>query len=116
MSISKTAHKNHEELWPDYQSRAKETDPELIEVFDNFAFDEVISHDQMDTKTRVMVTLCFLIAMGGTESQIKGHILGNVNVGNNRQMLINLMTQLLPYVGYPRSLNAISCLNEVIPA
>ncbi len=63
-----------------------------------------------------MVTLSFLIALGGTESQIKGHIQGNVNVGNSRQDLINLMTQLLPYVGYPRTLNAINCLNEILPS
>jgi 4-carboxymuconolactone decarboxylase len=60
-----------------------------------------------------MVTLSFLIAMGGTESQIKGHITGKVNVGNDRQILIDLMTQLLPYEGYPRTLNALNCLNEI---
>ena len=79
-------------------------------------FGDYISRDGLDIKTREMVTLSFLIALGGTESQIKGHIQGNANVGNNRQALINLMTQLLPYVGYPRTLNAISCLNEVSPA
>jgi 4-carboxymuconolactone decarboxylase len=249
MNISDTANKNHDELWPDYKSKTKATDPELIEVFDNFAFDEVIGQDNTNTKTRVMmimastigcqaltefrmmanaalnvgvtpvevkeivyqavpyvgiakmidfiyatneiltergvklplegqsttdnqtrqekgltkqkeifgdmidqlyenspkdllhiqhylsancfgdyvtrngldvktrelVTLSFLIALGGTESQIKGHIRGNANVGNDRQALINLMTQLLPYVGYPRTLNAINCLNEVLP-
>lgn len=248
--LSAKAIMNHEQLWPDYISKAKETDPDLIEVFDNFAFDEVISHDTMDVKIRTllimastigshalteykmfvnaalnvgvspveikevlyqavayvgmskvidfihatneifigrnialplesqsttnteirlekgyakqkeivgnriedmyknspkdllhiqeylsancfgdyitrdgldikmreMVTLSFLIAMGGTESQIKGHIQGNANVGNNRQTLINVMTQLLPYVGYPRTLNAINCLNEILPA
>jgi len=249
LNITETAHKNHEMLWPNYQSKAKETDPDLIQVFDNFAFDEVIKHDSMsvqtrsllimastigsqalteykmfvnaalnvgvspveikevlyqavpyvgvskvidfihatndifkernialplesqstttpetrfkkgiakqkeiignrvddmyknspddllhiqhylsancfgdfitrnglDVKIREMVTLSFLVALGGTESQIKGHIQGNVNVGNNRQTIINLITQLLPYVGYPRTLNAISCLNEVLP-
>ncbi len=249
INITEKAAQNHEELWPGYQSKAGQTDPELIEVFDNFAFDEILSHDNMKTKTRVlmimastigsnaltefkmmvnaalnvgatpvevkeivyqavpyvgisrvidflytaneilkergielpvenqstttpetrvakglakqkeifgemidkmyesspkdllhiqhylsancfgdyvtrnsldvktreMVTLSFLIALGGTESQIKGHIRGNANLGNDRQTLINLITQLLPYVGYPRTLNAISCLNEVIP-
>ncbi|PWS27531.1 4-carboxymuconolactone decarboxylase [Pedobacter yonginense] len=250
LGITETAHKNHEELWPNYVSKAAQTDPELIQVFDNFAFDQVIAHDKMETKIRVliimastigsqalteykmfveaalnvgvtpveikevlyqsvpyvgiskvidfigatneifvaknielplesqattspatrmekgmakqkeivgnrvnemyksspkdllhiqeylsancfgdyitrngldvktreMVTLSFLIALGGTESQIKGHISGNIKVGNNRQTLINLMTQLLPYVGYPRTLNAINCLNEILPA
>lgn len=248
-NITPMAIKNHEMLWPNYISKATETDPALIEVFDNFAFDEVISHDTMDVKLRVllimastigsqatmeykmfvnaalnvgvtpveikevlyqsvpyvgtakvidfiyatneifkernidlplesqsttspdtrfekglakqkeifgnyidnlyenspkdlihiqeylsancfgdyvsrkgldvktreMVTLSFLIALGGTESQMKGHIQGNANIGNDRQTLINLMTQLLPYVGYPRTLNAINCLNEVLP-
>ena len=62
MSISETAFKNHEELWPDYKSRAMQTDPELIELFDNFAFDEVISYGNLDTKTRVMMILGSTIA------------------------------------------------------
>jgi 4-carboxymuconolactone decarboxylase len=78
-------------------------------------FGDYITRDGLDLKMREMVTLSFLIAMGGTESQIKGHITGNVNVGNDRQTLIDLMTQLLPYVGYPRTLNALNCLNEIIP-
>jgi 4-carboxymuconolactone decarboxylase len=66
-------------------------------------------------KTRELLTLSLLIALGGTESQIKGHVQGNVNVGNDKTILLSLMTQLLPYVGYPRTLNALKCLNEVIP-
>lgn len=41
--LTEAAHKNHEELWPNYQSKVKATDPELIEVFDNFAFDDVLA-------------------------------------------------------------------------
>ena len=44
--------------------------------------------------------------MGGTESQIKGHIQGNSMLETTDKLLINLMTQLLPYVGYPRTPNA----------
>lgn len=53
--------------------------------------------------------------MGGTESQVKGHILGNVKVGNDKETLLSVTTQLLPYIRYPRTLNALKCLNEVIP-
>jgi len=249
INLTEAAIRNHEELWPDYKSKAKETDPELIQIFDNWAFDEVIGKSNLDTKTRMMVILasniacqamneyrmfvnaalnveitpveikeilyqavpyvgmakvidfiyttnevfnernislplkgqstttkenrlekglalqkdifgemidklyeqspknqhhiqqflsanCFgdyltrngldlktrelltysmLISMGGAESQVKGHIRGNVNVGNDKQRLIDVTTQLLPYIGYPRTLNALYCLNEVIP-
>ena len=55
MGISETANKNHEELFTNHKSTLKVTDPELIEIFDNFAFDEVISYGNLDTKTRLMV-------------------------------------------------------------
>ena len=52
MRISKTAETKHEELFPNHKSTLKVTDPELIEVFDNFAFDEVLEFGNLDTKTR----------------------------------------------------------------
>jgi 4-carboxymuconolactone decarboxylase len=55
--ITDAAYKNHEELFPDHKSTLNVTDPELIELFDNFAFDEVITHSKLDTKTRVIVIL-----------------------------------------------------------
>jgi 4-carboxymuconolactone decarboxylase len=51
----------------------------------------------------------------GCESQLKGHIQGNLSVGNDKAMLLGAITQLLPYPGYPRTLNGIRCLNEVLP-
>lgn len=249
MNISETALKNHEELFPNRKSKLAETDPELIEVFDNFAFDEVLQYGNLDTKTRLMVILasmiacqalaeykvmltgalnvgvtpikvkeivyqavpyvgmakvydfilatneilesrgiklplksqstttpetrfekgyavqkkivgdrlekmyaespanqlhiqkylsanCFgdyvarsgidlktrelltfsmLLSLGGCEPQLKGHIQANVNVGNDKETMLSVVTQLLPYVGYPRTLNAIRCINEVLP-
>jgi 4-carboxymuconolactone decarboxylase len=66
-------------------------------------------------RAREMITLSILIALGGVEPQIKGHIRGNLNVGSTRPVLLDLITLLLPWVGYPRTLNALSCLNEVAP-
>jgi 4-carboxymuconolactone decarboxylase len=247
--LTAAAIRNHEELFPGYVSKVKETDPELIEVFDNFAFDEVLRHGHLDVKNRLMVILastiasqalteykvllgaalnvgvtpveakevlyqavpyvgmakaldfihatnevllargvtlplegqstttpdtrlekgralskaifgdriddmyatapenqrhiqvflsanCFgdhwtrrgldtktrelltfsmLAALGGAEPQLKGHIQGNLNVGNDKEKLIAVLTQLLPYIGYPRTLSALACVNEVSP-
>ena len=62
MAISKMAQRNHEELFPNHKSTLKITDPEIIDVFDNFAFDEVLSYGNLDTKIRLMVILASLIA------------------------------------------------------
>ncbi len=78
-------------------------------------FGDYYTRNGLDVKTRELVTFSILISQGGCEPQVKGHIAGNVNVGNDKQTLLNTVTALLPYIGYPRSLNAISCINEVIP-
>jgi len=251
MAISETARRNHDELFPDHVSTLAVTDPELIEYFDNFAFDEVLAHDSLGSRTRLMVQLaamiacqalgeyrvmlgaaltvgvtpvevkeivyqavpyvgmakvfdflhatnevlvargialplegqstttpdtrldsgltvqkeivgaalvdqlhasapsdeqhiqrllsanCFgdhytrsgldlktrelltfamLISLGGCDPQAKGHVAANLNVGNDRATLLSLVTQLLPFIGYPRTLNAIRAVDEVAPA
>ena len=251
MAISETARRNHDELFPGHVSTLAVTDPELIEIFDNFAFDEVLGYGNLDTRTRLMVQLasmiacqavgeyrvmlgaaltvgvtpieakeivyqavpyvgmarvfdfihatndvltargvqlplegqstttpetradkglavqkeivgagridqmyaaaapdeahfqrflsanCFgdhytrtgidvrtrelltfamLISMGGCEPQARGHVAANLNVGNDRGVLLSVITQLLPFIGYPRTLNALAVINEVTKA
>ena len=248
MAPNERAHKNHDELFPGHVSTLAVTDPELIEAFDNFAFDEVLRHGTLDARTRLMTQLasmiasqalreyrvmlgaaltvgvtpveakeivyqavpyvgmakvfdfihatndvligrgvalplpgqstttpenradkglavqkqilgsdvvetlyasapadrlhiqrylsanCFgdhytrtgidvptrelltfsmLVALGGCEAQVKGHVVANLNVGNDRGRLIDVLTQLLPFIGYPRTLNALRVVDEV---
>ena len=250
MTISQTAQRNHEQLFPGHVSTLTVTDPELIEVFDNFAFDEVLQYGDLDTRTRLMVQLaamiaaqalgeyrvmlgaaltagvtpveikeivyqavpyvglakvfdflhatnevlaergielplpaqsastphtradvglavqnrivgpdnvaamyaaaaddevhfqhylsanCFgdyvarsgidlqirelltfsmLVSLGGADNQVKGHVAANFNVGNDRATLLAVLTQLLPFIGYPRTLNGLAAVNEVSP-
>lgn len=68
-----------------------------------------------DPRQREMLTFALLVSLGGCEPQVKSHIRGNVCVGNDKRTLLAVVTQLLPYIGYPRTLNAIACLNEAIP-
>src|SRR3954463_7716829 len=62
MPPSEQAQRSHDELFPGHVSTLAVTDPELIEYFDNFAFDEVLAHGDLDTRTRLMVQLAALIA------------------------------------------------------
>lgn len=61
---------------------------------------------------REMITFCFLAAQGGAEPQLTSHAKGNINLGNDKDFLIRVVSQCLPYIGYPRSLNAIACINK----
>lgn len=65
--------------------------------------------------TQELITLALLVALGGADAQVKGPVAANLQVGNDRTVLVAVMTRLLPYVGYPRTLNALRALNEVAP-
>ena len=246
MSISKKAYEYHERMFPGYESKLAKTDPEFIELFDNFAFDEVVNNDDLDDHTRMiailsallgcqgidefkamltaayhfgvtpvemkeivyqgtaylgigrtfpflhavndfcvnegiqlplegqstttpqtrleagrkaqvdifgehmrdyykngqedakhinywltdncfgdyytrkglnyrqreMITFCFLSAQGGCEPQLTSHAAANIRLGNDKVFLIKIISQCLPFIGYPRSLNALRCVNE----
>ena len=61
MAITEYAKKYHEKLFPGYVSSFLQTDPEFIERFDNFTFDEVVNHSQLDEKNRWLAILSTLI-------------------------------------------------------
>ena len=62
MAIIEVAQRNHDQLFPNHVSTLMVSDPELIEIFDNWAFDEVIEATDMDVRLRLMVQLAALIA------------------------------------------------------
>ena len=70
----------------------------------------------IDIQTRELLTFAMLISLGGCEPQAKGHVAANLNVGNDRQVLIDVVTQLLPFIGYPRTLNALRAVDEITTA
>ena len=78
-------------------------------------FGDFYTRNGLDDKTRELLTFSMLVSMGGADPQVKGHIAANQNVGNDKQSLIDVITVLLPFIGYPRTLTALSLLNEVIP-
>ena len=61
---------------------------------------------------REMITFCYLAGQGGCEPQLTAHAKGNMNLGNDKAFLIRVISQCLPYIGYPRSLNAVACVNK----
>lgn len=75
-------------------------------------FGDYYTRNGLDYKTREMITFCFLLAQGGCEPQLTSHAVANIRNGNDKEYLIKIVSQCLPYIGYPRSLNALRCVNE----
>ena len=75
-------------------------------------FGDYYTRTGLDYKQREMITFCFLAAQGGCEPQLTSHAAGNMRIGNDKAFLIRVISQCIPYIGYPRSLNALKCVND----
>lgn len=75
-------------------------------------FGDYYTRGGLDVRRREMITLCFLAAQGGCEPQLTAHVKANVSVGNERTFLIAVISQIMPYIGYPRTLNALDCVDR----
>lgn len=78
-----------------------------------YCFGDFYTREGLDLKTRELITLVMLATLGGCENQLRAHAGANITVGNSRDVLIETITQCQPYIGFPRTLNAISIINEV---
>ena len=79
-------------------------------------FGDYLTRSGIDVPTRELLTFSMLVALGGCDPQVKGHVSANLNVGNSRERLIDVVTQLMPFIGYPRALNGLRAIDEVAPA
>jgi 4-carboxymuconolactone decarboxylase len=113
--LTDAAIRSHEELFPGNVSKVKETDPELIEVFDNFALDEVLRHGDLDVKTRVMVILASTLGSQAL-SEYKVMLGAALNVGVTPVEAKEILYQAVPYVGIAKVLDFIHATNEVLQA
>lgn len=77
-------------------------------------FGDYYTRKGLTLSERELITFCFLMAQGGCEPQLVAHAKGNMNVGNDQVFLMKVISQCLPYIGYPRSLNAIRCVNQAV--
>ncbi len=78
-------------------------------------FGDHVSRGGLDLATRELLTFSMLAALGGCEPQLRGHVVANLRVGNDRARLLDTLTQLIPFIGYPRTLNALRVLDEAAP-
>ena len=75
-------------------------------------FGDYYTRKGLDYRQREMITFCFLAAQGGCEPQLVSHAAANMRMGNDKAFLIKIVSQCLPFIGYPRSLNALRCVGE----
>ena len=76
-------------------------------------FGDYYTRTGLSNKDRELITFCFIAAQGGCENQLIAHTAANFKQGNDAEFLRNVVTEIQPYIGYPRSLNALAIIKQV---
>jgi len=75
-------------------------------------FGDYYTRGGLDYRQRELITFCFLAAQVGCEPRLISHAAANLRIGSDKALLIDMVSQCLPYIGCPRSLNALRRINE----
>lgn len=87
--------------------------PDLANYIIEFAFGDIYARPGLDLKTRQIITVAALTALGNAQPQLKVHIYGALNIGCTREEIIEVIIQMAVYAGFPAALNGIFVAQEV---
>ncbi|MBO4397730.1 MAG: carboxymuconolactone decarboxylase family protein [Bacteroidaceae bacterium] len=84
----------------------------IVEFIITYCYGQFYSRNGIDMQHRELITFCILASMGGCDSQLHTHAKACKNLEISKQEMIAAATAILPWIGFPRTLNAISVINE----
>lgn len=87
--------------------------PDVGRYITEFAFGDIYSRKELTLQEREMITITSLLTSGGCEPQLEVHINSSLNVGISPEKIIETFIQCIPYVGFPRVLNAIFAAKKI---
>jgi 4-carboxymuconolactone decarboxylase len=102
----------YERLFGPRDKTASENDPELMEILRRFIFGDVFDTGVLDDKIRELITVTVLACLQ-TLPQLRSHTAAALNVGVGPIKIREAIYQLAPFIGFPRTLNAVATINEV---
>ena len=91
---------------PDFQKH-------LQDDLSAFCFGDIYTRGTLDLKTREMITVAAIGALGNDSPQFISHVRGYLAAGATQNEVVGVLTVLNPYVGFPRTLNMLRESNSV---
>ena len=95
-----------------YIQRLTEISPEFAKVNVEFPFGELYTRKVLDEKTRELATIAALTVQGFALPELKVHVRGALNCGANRDEILEIITQMIAYCGFPGATNALLATKE----
>jgi len=91
----------------------KDISPDLGRFVVEFPYSEIYTRDGLDLKTRELITVAALTAMGTAPTQLEHHINAALNVDNSPKEIVEAIMQMSAYAGFPAAINGINAAKNV---
>ena len=87
--------------------------PDFAQYLIEFPFGDIYSRPGLDLRTRELVTVAALTALGNAAPQLKVHLHAALNVGCTREEIVETVMQMAVYAGFPAALNGLFAAKDV---
>ena len=94
-------------------ARYEDLAPDFTRYLVEFAFGEIYARDG-DLKHRELIAISSLATMGGCDAQLETHVHGAFNVGLTEGEIVEAVMTLIPYIWFPKALNAMAVVKRVV--
>lgn len=95
-----------------YIRKIKALAPEFAWVNVTFPFGELYTRDVLDMKTRELCTVAALTVQGFSLPELRLHVKAAVRCGAARAEVVEVITQMIAYAGFPAATNALMTMKE----
>lgn len=112
MNRTERAKAKFQELFGEEALKENVSDPELAAIFQKFVFGEIFHVGDLDDRTREMIVVVTLAAQQAMP-QLKMHVRAALDSGVTPVELREAVYQCAPFIGFPKTLEAVSVMNEV---
>jgi 4-carboxymuconolactone decarboxylase len=86
--------------------------PKLVELTDGVLFDDVWERTELSKRDRSLITVAALIALNRPD-QLRFHLNFAIQNGVKEEELIEVITHLAFYAGWPNAMSAITIAKEI---
>lgn len=87
--------------------------PKLAELTDDMLFADIWNRAQLSPRDRSLITVSVLTARGNTE-QLRSHLGRAIDNGVTKEELIEAITHVTLYAGWPQGMAAMGVAKEVL--
>ena len=98
------------------QSNLDAFHPDTTELVLGYAFADVVGRGEIDLKSREMLTVAMLAAMGTAQEQLEFHMRAAMHTGVSREEIVEIVLQVSVYAGVPACMNAITAAKQAFEA